>query len=203
MAKTKYTPPGWGTMTPAQKRVCIARDVIAELNAQRYEARREAGYVRLDVMNEGELAVRGSWDESLNREEWLVSYSDEKIVDRLGDLNSENCHVCALGGCVLSAVKFNNGTTVKEIKDTDWDDSKRRLKGIFSHRQMDMIEVAFEADTYTHTILAGRVINRCLAFHDEIQGDYGVEDSVILEAIMQNIVDHKGDFKPEVLYVTA
>ncbi len=192
MAKTKYTPPGWGKMTLAQKRVRIARDVIAQIRAGRFDVQSDKGYCNMDLVDP--VDVRG--EEQWYKEDgtWLIADENEKVVDRLKDLNKENCHVCALGGAMISAIKFDDGTTVAELQDVDSEDVREKLDKYFSRDQMDLIECAFEGTDHGCD-LSDEETSSCV--------DFGLligDDADLLMAIMQNIIDHRGLFRPEVEY---
>ena len=151
MKKTKYTPRNWDRMTKAQKRVAIAKDVIAQVHAG------------LLLATPGEYVDFCSEDFGHSSEEQFCDVS-EKL----------RCHACALGGAWLSYLRFVNDKTVREASR---DDEGIRHVGIFTTRQLHLIEDAFES-TWGHF--------------------YNAEDRLI--AIFQNVIDHEGTFKPKVLY---
>ena len=166
--KTKYTPKGWGKMTNAQKRVEIAKDVIKQIHAKLYRVG-ESGFI------------------SLGPNDFSADVQGDQVVDHLDEVNPGNCGVCALGGLMLSRIRFENNLAIREL-GLSGRDIRFALGDIFTRKMLSSIEAAFEAwfDSFWD---AER------DFHDS-HGNH--EDRLI--AIMQNIIDHRGTFKSEVLY---
>ena len=169
--------------TKAQKRVMIAKDVLAQIKAKRY------------------FAESGEWVKPL----WS---DDQKSIDIKLDPNSSikdafkskainSCQVCALGGLFMSCTNLNNNTTVQDLKDETYigelvaDDDKisNGLNRIFTQAQLMLIESYFEGgegyfrggNEKTQTFLE--------SYNDDER----------LKIIMQNIIDNNGTFKPSKL----
>lgn len=171
----------------AQKRVLVAKDVLAQLKAKTIRA------------NSG----------------WWVS-TDATVIEGEESLQKQliagaTCEACALGSVMVSLVRFTNRVTVEEAEDTfgscplnfskvysgDADD-KTGITRIFSKRQIQLIESAFErGEGYfqeDNDIDGFYVTNEVLAatrFGRKYETDHNR-----LVAIMENIVRNKGTFIP-------
>ena len=87
----------------------------------------------------------------------------------------EPCVACAVGALFVSKYNLFNG---KWVDEADRFNTSNLLSPYFSNKQMMNIEMAFE-----------------VTWSSEISNN---EDRMI--AIMQNIIDHDGTFKPGVMY---
>ena len=125
----------------------------------------------------------------------------------LHDENSLKCDACALGSLFICAVsKPALALEIDELVDMDDRESMHdHLEGICERTQLDMIETAFEMDSFmdldcedgsdeefeeaeaNHEALVNRVIEFGTRFDD---------DKARLIAIMENIVANKGTFVP-------
>lgn len=161
---------------PMQARVAIARDVIKR--------------IRLEA-----LRVRtGRYVHALN---------DAEFQPTLASIE-QGCEVCALGACLLSFTRLYNQFPLKQVvrrlendEQLEREDVDKRLMQVFGRMQMGLIESAFERmwDGWD-PLTASDLIRQAVAF-----GDRHRNPSDRLLAIMQNIVDHKGEFRPDVEYV--
>jgi hypothetical protein len=183
-------------LPPAEKRVAIARDVLAQLSSKKL------------------VASRGTW---------LIGSGggalyDVKDIKKNAELQSilakqEQCQGCALGGMFMCAVrqadklKLDELNNVKEFNfnleltsypedveldeydQIEMDDAFKYLKRFFPKAQLEMIETAFEQG-------GG-------ACHSDDEATknfaYDVQDANDrMRLIMENIVLHKGKFVPSV-----
>lgn len=108
------------TMTPAQKRVAIAKDVIAQLEAGKF------------------VATKGRFILPENN----LSDSDngkplQPLIRKMGV-----CEVCAAGASVLSAVRLFNAHCVDSWKGVRY--SRDVMRNWFSDNQATLIEGTFE-----------------------------------------------------------
>lgn len=124
--KTKHTPKGWSSMSKAQKRVAVAKDVLAQIDAEMVVAE-ECVYVEARAL-ESEMAQQ---------------YCDvsKPVV----------CRACGLGSLILSSVRFENERTVSEINGIDGYEARAILSHIFKDSQLDLIESAFERTSMADT----------------------------------------------------
>jgi hypothetical protein len=188
-------------LTPAEKRVRIARDVLAQLREGKivptqgmYLAGRVFAAVRYDDFGASEKL-------------------DSVIRSRMG--KGEQCNVCALGAVFTAAVLRADGLTVDEIREKgvgarpDW-----YLKDFFTDEAMDAIETAFEVNKVWS---GGETTDELFIEHDparwdDYRGEY-VYDARLgtdkhgrgrsrpsaelrMRLIMENIVANGGSFRP-------
>lgn len=172
----------FNNLSPAQKRVAIAQEVLARLAADKFHARRGWFYLwRSDVPTAGDL----------NKEM-------QPVAERA------TCTVCALGGLFMSAViKGNNQTLTYSLAgDVASGDACgfspmiNKLKEYFSQDQIILIEMAFERGGGYY---AGELdAEQFPEGWEEAQG-FGqawIDDRTRMEAIMRNIIANNGTFLP-------
>jgi hypothetical protein len=170
-------------MTPSEKRVTIARDVIAQLAVGRL------------------VATTGLWLASPNG--MLFDDSDaEKDLELQAVLKkTKTCEGCAMGGLFMCAVERANKLKVSELVNVDTDedgesfvtdgevqgdDAFSYLKRFFSKGQLEMIETAFEQGGGATS--AG--------FESESFAENVEDPGERMRLIMENIVVNKGKFVP-------
>lgn len=161
-------------LSPAKKRVAIAKDVIAQLQTKKFKAE-QGVYVRLDKeLTERELKKDAS--------EILTA--------------AKECTVCGIGGLFVSAVCKADKLPVQEALDaydysrseTNFDGEKayEYLEQFFDEQTLRNIETAFEQrDDFGGEWGADE-------FAEEVE-----DDDDRLRLIMENIVVNKGKFKVE------
>lgn len=161
-------------MTPAQKRVAIAKDVIKQIEQNRLLIRHDS-YWR--VLKEEEY---GRVCDIVNR--------------KLLRAKKTVCRACAAGAVLLTGIRlFNkletggfNGDQYERVQKNEW----------FTLEQMAMIEGAFEspgARIMSRNAITNNQWEACEAFYNNHQFDN--EDDHVT-AIMQNIIKNKGEFIP-------
>lgn len=173
-------------MAPAEKRVTIARDVIAQLAVGRL------------------VATPGMW---------LTGEDGKDLVDVKKDVELQTilkktkvCEGCAMGGLFMCAVERANKLKVSDLinvdddadgegslnlSEVDGDDTFKYMRRFFSQDQLDMIETAFE--------VGGGATS---AGHESENFASDVEDAGDrMRLIMENIVVNKGKFVPKKLPV--
>ena len=180
--------------TKAEKRVMIAKDVLAQIKAKRY------------------VPESGTWvDPNWNiRNEIDGTESVQKLF---ADRTIETCNVCALGGLFMSCTNLNNNTCVSDInyggegteigeRIQDGDTLSNGLNKIFSKKQLQLIEVYFEKgdgwfgeEGYTGVHI-GEDSRHVAYFNDAYPDD---EDRLV--EIMKNIVANDGTFVPSKLKI--
>lgn len=175
MAKTKAvtkTVP-FSRLTFAQKRVSIAKDVLARLRSKRLEAK-HMSWVTIDEALGA--AFQGSPEETEVREVFA------KV---------KSCKVCALGACFVSAIDKSNKLSINELTTTpyegcgfDNEDVLKYLKRWFSEEQLAVIECAFEQGNGYYYSRPGAASWRPKLTDPDKR----------LRAIMNNIVKNKGTF---------
>lgn len=152
-------------------RVAVAKDVIEQILSEKLQARSGWGYVSPKDFN------------------YRMKPSDNDF-----DSIAECCNVCAMGAAMLSAFRLYDGEGFREIWLTGVDRHAAvvQLDGVFGRQMLFDIELAFEADC------------GCRDIHEPgspryFGGAFKNDDDRLI-AIMQNIVDHDGEFRPEVEY---
>lgn len=189
MSKINKTNEKFKNATKAQKRVMIAKDVLEQIKTNRY------------------LAKSGKWVETNFSKKSKVSEicdsPEISIQDIFKDKTIESCNVCALGGLFMSCINLNNNTTLEDFNQEtsnlgdiiDVDDKiSNKLNRIFTRNQLILIEQYFEE--------GGGYFYR--------DDDCDLLDSFVdtypdeqdrLKAIMENIIENKGTFKPKKLKI--
>lgn len=185
-------------MSPRQKRVQIAKDVIASLDAKRIKA--EAGvYVSGEYQNLPGEAYSPDWIETRD----ALDESDAREQLLSGKIK---CTVCAIGSVFTCAVDRMNKLNTREVRNTSKTRIMQYLDGTFSGRQLDLMEVAFEC---TGRNLRQQDPDDYPDFEpntDEISEDE-VERAITfgqawptpewrMRAIMMNVIAHGGEFEP-------
>lgn len=174
-------------MTKAEKVVVIAQDVIRMINAKKFKVLDSHGYINVRIP--------------------ATVKADEQLQKHLSKL--QDCEVCALGACMLAKVDkfddckvrdlFGTGSDISDngvdsfgFEETNRDSITEQLRGIFDENQMSLIEDAFESSDYQYDL---EELTYSRAY--EIFGSYYEDSSDRLKAIMKNIIDNNGVFKPE------
>jgi hypothetical protein len=193
--------------SPAQKRVLIAKDVIAQVKAKRF------------------IAQSGIWAAICDKDGKFVSHNnvlkpaDAQVQSLFLSGDVAKCNCCALGGILMSCTLYNNHQSLKDLNQ-DLDISCKVKNGekfsnglhrFFSRRQLALIECAFEggsggfivykkfdADGNIHIFSASLLRNVPRVTLERVLDywkDYPKPDRRMY-AIMQNIIKNKGTFKP-------
>lgn len=176
---------------PAEKRVLIAKDVIEQIRLKRFRARAQT-WVRPNVKANG-----------LNHNPDLILEfgPDAPVRELFLNKQIQSCDCCALGAMFMSCTLYNNNQTAENFEEeTDWDFDERignkrlgfsnGLNTFFSGAQMRLIESAFEGSNGAF-MAPEREYNKVTAWMDKIP-----DDEKRLVAIMENIIENKGTFKP-------
>ena len=180
MAKAK-----WEDLTPAQRRVEIAKDVIASIQAGRITT----GHTYFGLNEEVKVGKLDTHKE-IGIEEPLSSRAAREV--------QKNCRVCAMGALMVSRVCKFNKLSLEDLGQNEYGSTVEALKGAFTDNQLRRIEAAYELDSSYEFMDE-------YAFGMDHVGDYEAmnyqeQDENRMLAIMQNIVDHGGTFKPKVRY---
>lgn len=168
-------------MTRKEKKVAIAKDVIANIHMKKLNVKANNGYVE-------------SSDKDLEYDkDILCQYLPSEQV---AELLKPSCQICARGAMMICKVaKFDNFDLGRYSLEEELSTTEA-LKDAFSEEELGQIEAAFElwgpgSPMGEHKRLS----------HEELENWESIEkDEDRLLAIMQNIVDHGGEFKPEVKY---
>jgi len=192
-------------MTKAQKRVAIAKDIIASINSKKYIANASTYIDNVEIDGKS-VDVR-------------YDYLDDKDIEELDIQETlprmEKCKVCAMGACILSLTKYENkltfadiGPNISEFSET----TDKLLKGVFTPDQLAMIEIMFEGyysdveydhedykqrgNNYSRDRLGAIVSDedalKCIKWHWK-KKKRGITDDNLMIAIWKNIVDNEGE----------
>lgn len=161
--------------TMAERRVMIARDVLAQLRAQKIQARCGIYYqAPIGFTSDGEQQLR-----------------DVAPV----------CTACAKGALFACKVSFVNNITVGQSRSR-WDFDMAEVQNTqicaylrpeFSRTQLALVEWAFEvgAGVSCPTGISQVTLNKAVAF-----GMAHQDSALRLRAIMRNIIENGGTFRP-------
>jgi hypothetical protein len=186
MAKKK----DYKSMTRAERRVAIAQDVIQQI---------QLGHIRLSA---GSSYLSGHV--SIDPNDF-----DRPIKPKEARLIQDSCTACAKGSLMISKIAKFNKASFKDIGayesyqvwnsdipivtgiSTDEENTVGVLSDAFSSIQLDWIEAAYEGWMTVKDIFRPTTQYWIIDHPDPYDR---------LLAICQNIVDHKGTFKPSVRY---
>lgn len=189
--KNKLTTRKFDKLSPADKRIYIARDVLAQL---------QLGQLKAKSMT---YVDGGAFDKYLS--------ARDKKRD-LGELlDGEKCSACAIGSLFVCAVRVADRAPVTsflpipEATRLDARDGKMReyLDRFFSREQQALIEAAFEgSDIAAHASVAGvEAATICAACAYNF--GYNEKQRIRMTRIMRNIIRNGGDFNPHDATVAA
>lgn len=166
--------------TKAQRRVLVAKDVIAQLKAGRFTA--ESGV-------------------------WLIGDTVDAASDKIDPslqravlAGQVECTCCALGSMMASCVLFKNKLKTERVFESNltqgishFYDHDEDVRALFSDRQICLIECFFEGGdgAMDYTSLTER--EQRSAIHFIFLNE---NDNDRLGLIMRNIVKNQGTFKP-------
>ena len=183
--------------TPARKRVIIAKDVLRWLATAKLVPAGLSGaslYLRIIPRGRAEVA----------RTNWVPPLDDYEVTEHGGVVNGDSCVACGIGALVATAAE-RGACSLRGPNDYLWNEDevpesiRSALSGLFDADQLDKIEWAFEggvglgaALTYGHLRgLSEEARTRCESF--ALRYPY---KQARLVAIMNNIIDNKGQFVP-------
>lgn len=163
---TKFT-----KMSKAQKRITIAKDVIASLRLGKFNAS-PGTYFSLADKNYREEEARPSDNQAL-------------LLD-----TAISCEVCAIGAIFASKVRSGNKCNLDLGGSPDDNILINNLKGIFTEKELRIIETAFEGEAQSNMVNDNIEIEAANWFRN----NHPDKDDKRLIAIMKNIIKNKGTF---------
>ena len=174
------------TKTPAQMRVIIAKDVLAQIASRRY-CPAEGSWVANSNVGDMDFYI----EDRLAEDEKLCKVDASEYVNKI-----KKCSVCALGAIFMSQVSNFGGVTFTDgsyAYDVFEDLERSPLKKYFSVSQLELIEACFEG-------LAGAYSGDMTKSSDRVsaQAYYICHKNATkrMTAIMNNIIRNKGIFVP-------
>lgn len=170
----KLTNEEFNALPKAQQRVLIAKDVISQTKLGRYKLER---YTWCDFSS----GFCKQFQKLLNKNPNAECELFQKMVLQ----KTLDCRCCGLGACLISRARLGNTVGPPRRDDSfEIEDIGRYLKDIFNE-QMQLIETAFECGEGCYSN------NRATEF-----GLRYKSNKARLNAIMKNIIENEGDFKP-------
>lgn len=168
-------------MSRKERKIAIAKDVIANIHLGKLNVRMNNGYV-------GGIDGDIEYDKEI-----LCQYLPSEQV---AELLKPACQVCARGAMMMCKVAKFNSFDLNKYCLEDEESTVEALKDAFSEEELGQIEGAFElwgSDSFmpSHKRLSNESLDNWASIQD---------DKDRLLAIMQNVIDHNGVFKPEVKY---
>jgi hypothetical protein len=156
--------------TPEQKRVMIAKDVLARMEADNLKA--STGKV-VAIKNIGSSAPL------------------KEIVN-----SGIECEVCGKGALLCAIVGRVNEFSYGDIRNEEnihrpTAKYHQKLSEFFPLEQIDLIETAFEGTSYIQVLDNPELIEKAIVFGEKYDYAQGR-----LKAIMNNIIENKGTFTP-------
>lgn len=124
-------------ISPAGKRVMIAKDVINKLKTKQFVAEAQTWLAQID----------GS--EFITNKDLKESRQLKSIIGDLTKPDDPSCQACALGGCFMAAVDLFNDIKANDVTDGAVDGlwietMSGYLNKFFDNDQLRLIEMAFE-----------------------------------------------------------
>jgi hypothetical protein len=182
----------------AEKRVLIAKDVLAQIAAKKFKVRSGTW---VNLLDNNKLTIPTVAPESIGLPKDFKTIDQKDSIRELFLENTtvKSCECCALGAMFMSCTLYNNKTTVRDFDNETYDfvDSvedrsfSNGLAGFFSPEQLKLIEVAFECG---HGGFDPDEVTK--GSHAAEWGDYYKNDKDRLVAIMKNIIKNDGKFVP-------
>lgn len=173
------------------QRVLIAKDIIEQINTSIY------------------IPVKGNYIENLQFKYDKQLSSSDDIKSNFN--NIEYCEVCALGACLMSLTKFKNQINFDDINKSkgflvSGSKIQNLLLSLFSPEQIALIESAFEGGfNDNESLRVARYLTseyRVNRIHEQLNLNscnfyfkYSSSEKRLI-AIMENIINNKGTFKP-------
>lgn len=177
-------------LSAADKRIEIARDVIAQIKSAKYKAAMGVYVATASPIYDDDLmhGYSNKGDETEREKQLCEVFQD-----------MPKCTVCARGAMFVSACRMFNHFSVGEFADAggtsdgaDPDSFSDYEETFFTKKQVGMIESAFEKDTdfgYGREACSRKDSLAAVLFGKQ----YGKAEER-LTAIMQNIIKNEGDF---------
>lgn len=164
-------------MNAAEKRVAIAKDVLAQIKCGQYRIKRGCWAEFDEVESPSEM------DTSLDQRMLTVG-----IV-----IKPPPCSACAIGGAFVSAIRLFNDGEAKVSNEKEG--AFEKLEQFFTKKQLVMIENAFEKGDggcqSDQSLLKTKEIEDSLNF-----GRRYTDSPSRAEAIFKNIIKNNGQFVP-------
>lgn len=205
----KGRPKKWENFTQQEKAVALGYDIVQSILASIYVAQTQY-YIQDDAIKDAAMKKTGVYDS------WNDKVRNQGVQELLTEGLVANCHVCALGACYLSVVRFDNKDTVRDISwkslngvygaGEEVGEGRQRLIDTLGYQMVDMLESAFERKSFNSIALKKRTaeykaaIKKAIAFGKEYKQEAGIDkqeaETNRMLAIWMNVIKNNGVFKP-------
>jgi hypothetical protein len=175
--KVKKVTKPFSKLTKAEKRVAIAKDVLAQ--------------IELETIYPTQGTYIGNIDTNYTGDECKVQ------VNSLMKKKDFSCDCCAKGALFMSHVNKTNHLTLQDLYTGGGNNHVyERLGSIFSIQQLDLIECAFEGDLINDTSNNLRGTPEVERAIDFVANNGYESTNDVLIGICENIIKNKGTFIP-------
>lgn len=187
----------FAAMTPVEKRVQIAKDVIAALDSNGIVAQkgtygdfvpveRRGSYLDMEFATDAYYAAR---------DEYWKGDAQDAILE-----GSISCNVCAIGAVFTCAVARMDKLTLKDLEIAPRSSMLEYVSEFFDKLQLELMECAFELNTdqvrYDHDDddLLRKAVD--FGYAANIATATMTRAEARMRAIMENIIANGGEFRP-------
>lgn len=176
--------------TRAGKRVMVAKDALERVLNKQLSV--ECG-LWCDVIDN-----RNRKEEEIEKKDETVEFQEIILSNQLG--KKITCQVCAVGALFVSAVSFKNRCKIEwdcgYYFSTDEAFHSEQLTSLFSEKQRLLIENAFECGGGFTTANESKLLSDKDDNKTALFGESYKNDGKRLIAILKNIIQNRGTFKP-------
>lgn len=184
----------------------IAKDVLAQIAAKRYTPKTGNWLVPFCGKEYFDDKVRLPELDDILAPSPAVIPHDASVQKLFLGKEITTCNCCALGSMLMSCTLYNNKQTAEDLYaesdnlGEDVRDGRRLSNGLnkyFSKPQLELIELAFEgSDGFfayegTSADISEKQYDAAILFHETY-----TDPTKRLVAIMNNVIENKGTFKP-------
>lgn len=173
-------------LSDAQKRVAIAKDVIAQLEAKKISAATGHfvqgtifAFIRRKLFNSQQSPEENDVAHNRSIQPYLVEGLEQ----------NQTCSVCAKGAIFIAHIQRFNQISYDQCSGTD-ERNVARLLPYFPSQFLSEIETLFEGVDYPWNILGRSQFDFLLEYHHEHLADLSPDDRII--HIMKLIITNKG-----------
>jgi hypothetical protein len=167
--------------SPDEKRIIIAKDVIAQLKLKKFIAQTGVYFDAIPESNQNNLL------------DWYDKFKEKSIKNIINE-EEVSCKVCGIGGVFASCVRITNNISTSKFKTGSQNDQtivRKFLKKYFDIDQLRLIESAFEMSDFDDSNSLGELVQVSIRFGKQ----FNLSSNKRLVAIMKNIIRNKGTFK--------
>jgi hypothetical protein len=131
----------FAALSTVEKRIKVAKDVIAQLNAKELSAR-SGCYINANIPHQAYYNADGTSKGDFGERDF------REVLEETG----ARCDVCALGAMFVTTVKIRNEITTDKGRFSRGEDMHKYLADVFSKDQLRLIESAFEREAYRYQV---------------------------------------------------